>query len=463
MNGKPEPEAGLKAGMDDQSQGKPIPSGAAAAAAATVKEAIVPLETSSFSAVNRTAVSKGFIWALVLATFGVYVAFIAPIALSLAVQVQALAPANEEYLGYIIGIGAGAAVLTAPLIGILSDRTKSRLGRRRPYLLGGAVLGTIALVIMASAPSILVLGLGWILAQVGWGAVLTILLVVQADKLPEEQRGRVAGLTGFTQMVAPIVGAGLASIFVWNAYLMFLIPGSFGVIFVLIYCITIRGDDSRRMTFAERGERGAMLRKYVYNPRTYTDFSWNWLARFFFNIGVGFNTTFTAFFFASRVGATVAEIGPLIALLGLLGVAAAAAGALGGGYLSDKFKRRRLFVMVSGILFTVGALVMAFSTELPLIIAGSVITSLALGAFASVDHALVLDVLPERDTDAGRFMGINGFSTSIPQAIAPLIAPAILLIGMQGSDRNYTLLFIAASIFTLIGGAIVMLKVKGAN
>lgn len=454
---------GLDAGLNEATQARPLPS-AAATAAAAVAEHVASPEGTSPGIVQRSRVSTGFIWALVLATFGVFVAFIAPIALSLAVRVQALAPANEEYLGYITGIGAGAAVLTAPLVGIASDRTRSRFGRRRPYLVGGALLGTAALVVMASAPSIFVLGLGWVLAQIGWGGVLTVLLVIQADRLPEEQRGRVAGLSGFTQMVAPIVGAGLASVFVSNSYLMFLVPGAFGLVFVLVYCFAIRGEDSRGMTFATSGGGfGLMMRKYLYNPAQHKDFSWNWLARFLFNFGVAFNTTFTAFFFASRTGSTVAEIGPLIALLGLLGVAAAAVGALGGGFLSDKLKRRRLFVLVSGILFSVGALTMAFSADLPLIIAGSVFTSLALGAFSAVDQALVLDVLPERDTDAGRFAGINNFSTSIPQSIAPLIAPAILLIGMQGGDRNYTLLFVAASLFTLIGGLIVITKVKGAH
>ncbi|SNS68906.1 hypothetical protein SAMN05216276_10146 [Streptosporangium subroseum] len=53
-------------------------------------------------------------------------AFVTPIAISLAIRVTQLAPGHEEYLGYII-----AAVLAAPLFGMLSDRTRTRLGRRR--------------------------------------------------------------------------------------------------------------------------------------------------------------------------------------------------------------------------------------------------------------------------------------------------------------------------------------------
>ena len=104
----------------------------------------------------------------------------------------------------------------------------------------------------------------------------------------------------------------------------------------------------------------------------------------------------------------------------------------------------------------IGMLTMAFSTEMPALIAGSLIVSLGIGGFAAVDQALLLDVLPERETDAGRFMGITGFATSIPQSLAPLAASGILLIGVTGDDRNYPLLFIVAAASVVIAGAVVL-------
>ena len=55
------------------------------------------------------------------------------------------------------------------------------------------------------------------------------LIQSQADRLPEAQYGRVAGMTGFVQMAAPVVGVGLAASFVGNNYLVFLVPGAVGV------------------------------------------------------------------------------------------------------------------------------------------------------------------------------------------------------------------------------------------
>ena len=103
---------------------------------------------------------------------------------------------------------------------------------------------------------------------------------------------------------------------------------------------------------------------------------------------------------------------------------------------------------------------MAFAPGLELILAGSALASLGLGVFSAVDQALLLDVMPERETDAGRFVAINQFATSIPQAVAPIIAPAFLALGVvAGGDKNYTLLYIIAALFTLVGGMVV-LRVK---
>jgi len=47
---------------------------------------------------------------------------------------------------------------------------------------------------------------------------------VQADKLPESQRGKVGAITGFATMVAPVVGAVVGGMVATQPYLLFLLP-----------------------------------------------------------------------------------------------------------------------------------------------------------------------------------------------------------------------------------------------
>jgi MFS family permease len=419
-----------------------------------LKPAPVPRDPAPLEKVNST-----YIWLIVAAQFGVFVAFITPIAISLAIRVGQLAPSHEEYLGYITGSGALVVMLTGPFLGVLSDRTRSRLGRRRPWMIGGTALGMISLVVMAEAPSVWVLGLGWILAQLGWGQVLGNLQISTADRLPEEQRGKVAGLSGFAQQIGPVLGVALAGGLAGDNLLLFLIPGVIGAVLVALFVIFVAERDSRSMDLGAPLTARAVVTKYLYNPRAYPDYSWNWLGRFLFYVGLTLNTTFTAFFFAARLDVTVQEVAGLIAALGGVGVLATAAGAIGGGFLSDRLRRRRVFVLASGTVFAVGAALMAVAPGIVLLFTGSLICSIGIGGFAAVDQALLLDVLPERETDAGRFMSITGFATSIPQAFGPFIAPLFLAVGSAGGEKNYTLLYLVAAACTVAGG-LVVLRIK---
>lgn len=400
-------------------------------------------------------VNSRYIWFMVLAQFGVFMAFITPLAISLTIRVNTLAPGHPEYLGLIVGAGALFVMLTSPFMGVWSDRTRTRIGRRRPFMIGGMLIGVVSLIIMATAPNVVVVGAGWVLAQWGWGTVLSNLQISTADRLPESQRGKVAGLTSFATQIAPVFGVVIAQFFTGDALLLFLVPGAVGVLFVTLFVTLVHEADSRAlpkdpMTVLQ------LLSKYLYNPRKYPDFSWNWLARFLFYTGITLNTTYTGFFFADRLGITVEAVTGIIASLSLGGILAITAGAIGGGFLSDRLKRRRLFVLLGGVIMAVGMVGQAFAPDLALLIAGSLTTSLGLGLFAAVDQALLLDVLPERETDAGRFMGITGFATSIPQSVAPLMASGILLIGVTGEERNYPLLFIVAAAAVLLAGFIIL-------
>src|SRR5690606_19683517 len=117
-------------------------------------------------------------------------------------------------------------------LGVASDRTRTRLGRRRPFMIVGTLLGVVSLVVMALAPSVFILGFGWVLAQLGWGQVLSNLQISTADRLPESQRGKVAGLTGFATQIAPVFGVIMASGLTGDPLLLFLVPGIVGVVLV---------------------------------------------------------------------------------------------------------------------------------------------------------------------------------------------------------------------------------------
>src|SRR5271170_7770511 len=79
-------------------------------------------------------------------------------------------------------------LLVQPLIGYMSDRTWTRLGRRKPYFLIGAVLAAIALLCMPRSPTL------WIAAALLWMLDASINVSMEpfrafvGDQLPPSQR-----------------------------------------------------------------------------------------------------------------------------------------------------------------------------------------------------------------------------------------------------------------------------------
>lgn len=65
----------------------------------------------------------------------------------LALQVQAVdADAKVANLALVQAAGAVAAMVAQPLIGVLSDRTRTRAGARPPWILLGALIGSVGLI-----------------------------------------------------------------------------------------------------------------------------------------------------------------------------------------------------------------------------------------------------------------------------------------------------------------------------
>ncbi|GAA2863503.1 hypothetical protein Acy02nite_87510 [Actinoplanes cyaneus] len=68
-------------------------------------------------------------------------------------------------------------------------------------MLAAGVLGLAALLGIAVAPTLLLVGAGWILAMLGWATVSQLILSIQADRIPEEQRGKISGFTGLSGQI----------------------------------------------------------------------------------------------------------------------------------------------------------------------------------------------------------------------------------------------------------------------
>ncbi|MCJ1700247.1 MFS transporter [Rathayibacter festucae] len=396
---------------------------------------------------------------LVAATFGSGMAMIVPMAYSLAVRLEELAPGRPDLLGVLLGVGSAATLVVAPLTGVLSDRTRSRWGRRRPFTVAGIALGVAAVPVLVTAPTVPVLALGWILSTVGWNTAGASIGNWQADRLPPQQRGTVSGLTGLTMQISPVLGILLVGTVRSETLLVFAIPAAVGLLLAGAFACFAADPDSRGPAPVDRMTLRRILGSYAFDPRAFPDFSWNWIGRFVFFLGLSLTTSFTVFFFAQRLDLAVPDVAGVLALTSALSIGTALAGSLGGGWLSDRTGVRRPFVVAGAALFAIGSIVSATAGALPALLVGSLLSSLGIALFSAVGQALSLDVLPHRETQAGRYTAITLFAQKIPGVISPLAAPLVLALG-GGGGENFTALYLTAAALALLGGALIGVTVR---
>jgi MFS family permease len=392
----------------------------------------------------------GFIVFYALGYVGAYVALITPVATTLALKIGELDPLGKATsLGIISAIGALFALVLNPLSGALSDRTRSALGRRKPWLIVGTAGGVIALAIVGFAPNLVVVAIGWALAQATFNMVLAALQALLPDQIPLAQRARVSAVLGISQQISPLIGVGLASaVMALGIGFMFLVPAIVGAVLLVLLIVTLRDvdhEDAGKFSFSEflvgfRIRRGAR------------DFGWAWFGRFFVILGFAIYTTYQVYFITDRLGvATSRVIGVQLLAIVVFSIVLTAS-AVTAGRISDRTGRRKIFVFLSAGIVAVGMAMLAFTPSIEFFYVAAGVMGLGIGAYFAVDLALVTDVLPDQEHDAAKDMGIFNIANALPQSVAPAIAPVFL--GIAGG-ANYTLLFCVAALFSVIGAILI--------
>src|SRR5437868_9704506 len=143
-----------------------------------------------------------------LAFMSTNLVFLAPLLVTLPLRVNSLVGIKQAptSLALVAGIGALVAMFGNPFFGRMSDRTSSRLGMRRPWMVIGLVGGTVGILIVALAPNIAVVLVGWCIAQLFFNALLAALIAVLPDQVQPAQRGQVSGALGICLPIAAVSG-----------------------------------------------------------------------------------------------------------------------------------------------------------------------------------------------------------------------------------------------------------------
>ena len=397
-------------------------------------------------------VGRRFITLYALSSAGGSLLFLGPLLVSLALKVNDLVGIDDapRNLALVTGVGSLLAIVSNPLFGRLSDRTTSRLGMRRPWMIVGLVGGAVGTLIVALAPDIAVVLVGWCIAQVFLNALLAAQVAVLPDQVPTVQRGLVSGILGVCLPVASVAATYLVQAFEGRRLMTFLAPLVVGGMLVALFTTLLR---DRRLDEADRPpwSMRQVLETFYVSPRANPDFAWAFTSRFMLIMAYAFLVTYQAYYLIDEVGVPQSEVAHQIYLGTLAQSVALVIASPLTGRASDRLRRRKVFVMAAATTYAAALVILATASVTGGYLLGMTIGGLGFGMYMAVDLALVVDVLPDA-ASAAKDLGVLNIAGALPFALAPAVAPAVLAV----SANSYSVLYLVAGACALLGALAVV-------
>ncbi len=392
--------------------------------------------------------SKWLLFALPLAMFGLIAGYLGGLSVLLPLQAEHIAGATGKValLGAASGVGALVAAVTNPIIGWLSDHTRFRLGKRNTWVLIGSIGLVVAFSLIGHANSVVAVVAGWGVVQLFLTAQQAPLSATVADRVPIHRLGFVSGLIGAVTTASALAGVAIAAL-VPSIQSSYYILGGIVLVTGCVFAFTTK--DVPAAARQPRISRADRVRVVVSR-----DFVWAWIGRFLVLLGQGAASLYLLYILQDYLhyskiapGQTAAQGVLFITMITSI---CSIASSFFFGWLSDKLKRRRIFVAISSVLVAGPYLLMAFFPSFPLFVVVAVLSGLGIGAFYAVDQALAVSVLPRKE-NAGTYLGILVIAGTLGQVLSPTIAA--VSVGISG----YPALFVVAAVVSILGAVSVTL------
>lgn len=353
--------------------------------------------------------------------------------------------------GMCAGISSFAIVVLSPLGGYIADRTWVSFGRRRFWIVTGSVLAAICMYFFANAASIAELVITWVLAQVFYGMVTTSCFSVVPEQIDQEKFGRVSGLIGaaapvFVMLGSMVIMGYFSATSVHDKVLM--IAGTQLVGGIIAALMIIEGPSVKPQK--ESAGPGVQPRKHGFYPSIsrYPEYSWALLTKLLINF-TNAGLSMTTLFYIARFAMDEKSIFELNALTST-GIALMVASGLIGGYLSDKVRKQKPFVIVAALITGICMIAFAFAHNIILVVIANFIFNFGYGMYNAVDNALINRILPSKE-DYAKDISIMNVTTQLSSSLVNFVAPTLIAFGAAFyGDDGYTFFFLVLAAFSIL-------------
>lgn len=366
-------------------------------------------------------------------------------------QVTNVDPAEKvNNLAVVTATSSFFALFAHPLIGALSDRTRSRWGSRTPWILLGGVGGGAATIALQFSGTIFWITIAWVVAQTLLHAFQGPVSTLISDRVSPAHRATTSSFTGAGLAIGGALGIVIAGQLLTRLGIAYT---SFGLAMIVVSALFVvaNKDASTAHLPREQFHLGKFVKGFWISPRKHPDYAWAFAGRFMMILGYQAIQTYQLYILTDYIGLHVSEAGRTAGFLSAIAMVALTVSTLVFGRLSDVSGRRKPFVFVASMVMAIAVVIPLFAPNLWGMVAFAFLMGSGFGAYSAVDLALMVDVLPASGT-AGKDLGILQIATSIPQAITPVVAALIL--GLSGG--NYAAIFVYAGVAVTVSSFLVL-------
>lgn len=362
---------------------------------------------------------------------------------------------KDLYLGWTLAIGAFISTVVVIVVGAMSDRSRWYMGKRRPYVILGALLSVPSLLWLARVNSIPLLIVDFCLIQFWVNVATSPYQAMIPDMVPREHQGTACAYMGMACLLGQLGGLILCGLLITR-------PGGLWTIMVtlsgllvgtMLYTVWRLPERTAANNPAPRiGLAATVVESFRVSPRAYADFFRLIASRFVINMGFYTATEFLLYYVSDTLRApdpvrTVTQIFVITTVSGLLGNFPA-------GMLSDRMSKKRV-VYASTAVTAVAALVFLLTSSIRVAFGAAFIFGAGFGAFMAVDWAFATNLLPERDE--AKYMGVWHVAFTVPQVIAPFIGGMVAYYFNQhvGQGFGYRVVLFLVIVYLVIGTAMI--------
>eukprot|EP00928_Gymnodinium_smaydae_P036968 TRINITY_DN25742_c0_g4_i1.p1 TRINITY_DN25742_c0_g4~~TRINITY_DN25742_c0_g4_i1.p1 ORF type:complete len:521 (+),score=52.90 TRINITY_DN25742_c0_g4_i1:29-1591(+) len=384
-------------------------------------------------------------------------------------------------LGFLMFI-AGATQLINPLVGLLSDRCTSLLGRRRPFIIAGGIVGVLGILVQDYASTRVIPELycaAFAVSMLSLNTVYTAVVGIVPDLVPPEQTGLASGIVAFHGVLGAncgfavhFLGHGSLSDHLHKMYIAYAVVSASCIVLTVISCKETPMTPMMLSRIASLGKRysdsdgnvvvdtsitwSEVASCFYLDTARYSDFALVFCSRTLYYVACSAQVFFR-FYLKDVVG--VDDPDHVIVMTAIIGQCVAMITALPAGLMSDQFGRmRKPFLYGACAALACGNIGNCYATDVRQVYVIGALMGGANGIYIAMDAALARDTLPS-EKDAARLMGIWGIGCFLGGALGPAFAgPLLMLYGHSPENHsayNYhgyvAILLISSICFALSG------------